>query len=151
VREHQKIQNVVVIGAGNLATHLALALHRKGVNVIQVLNRSRKAGERLARRVKAGYNDDFSAADFKADLFLLAVSDSAIEEVAKSLHLKDQLLVHTSGSVDMASLAEASSNTGVFYPFRLFQRKNGSTSALSRFVLKQIQRRMRKIYYNLQG
>ena len=112
----------MVIGAGNLATHLALALHRKGVNVIQILNRSRLAGEKLARRVKAGYHADFSAADFKADLFLLAVSDTAIEDVAKSLGLKDQLLVHTSGSVDMAVLSKASSNIGVFYPLQTFSK-----------------------------
>ncbi|MCX6286840.1 MAG: DUF2520 domain-containing protein [Bacteroidetes bacterium] len=121
--EHQKIQNVVVIGAGNMATHLALALHHKGVNVIEVLNRTRQAGEKLARRVKAGYNTGLNAADFRADLFLLAVSDSAIEEVAKSLHLKDQLLVHTSGSVDMAALSGASSNIGVFYPLQTFSKE----------------------------
>jgi len=120
--EHQKIQNVVVIGAGNLATHLALVLHRKGINVIQVLNRSRSAGERLAHRVKAGFKADFSEADFRADLFILAVSDSAIQEVANSLRLKDQLLVHTSGSVDMEAISGASSNVGVFYPLQTFSK-----------------------------
>jgi len=122
VPEHQNIQNVVVVGAGNLATHLALALHRKGVNVIQVLNRSRSAGERLARRVHAGYNADFREADFRADLFILAVNDSAIEEVANNLRLKEQLLIHTSGSVDMTILSGASSNIGVFYPLQTFSK-----------------------------
>ena len=120
--EHQKIQNVVIIGAGNLATHLALALHRKGVNVVQVLNRSRLAGERLARKVNAGYKADFREADFRADIFILAVSDSAISEVAKEIGLKDQLLVHTSGSVAMEALSGASSNTGVFYPLQTFSK-----------------------------
>ena len=121
--DHQKIQNVVIIGAGNLATHLALALHRKGINVIQILNRTRSAGEKLARRVRAGFNDDFSAADFRADLFILAVSDSAIGEVADRLRLEDQLLVHTSGSVDMSVLAGASSGIGVFYPLQTFSKE----------------------------
>ncbi|MCX6280776.1 MAG: DUF2520 domain-containing protein [Bacteroidetes bacterium] len=121
--EHQKIRNIVIIGAGNLATHLALALHRKGVNVIQVLNRTRHAGERLARRVGAGYTDDFRAADLGADLFLLAVSDSSIEEVAKNLQLKAQLLVHTSGSVDLSVLKNASLNIGVFYPLQTFSKE----------------------------
>jgi len=123
VPEHQKIRNVVVIGAGNLATHLALALHRKGVNVIEVLNRTRSSGERLAKRVRAGYHNDFNAADFRADLFILAVSDSAIEEVAGMLKLKDQLVVHTSGSVDISVLSGASSNTGVFYPLQTFSKE----------------------------
>ena len=122
VPELLKIKNVVIIGAGNLATHMALALHKKGVNVIQILNRSRLAGERLARRVHAGYKTDFREADFRADLFILAVSDSAISEVAKQLGLKDQLLVHTSGSVGMDALSGASSNTGVFYPLQTFSK-----------------------------
>jgi len=122
VPEDQKIQNVVIIGAGNLATHLALALHHKGINVIQVLNRTRATGEKLARKVKAGYTADFRAADFKADLFILAVSDSAIFNVANSLCLKDKLLVHTSGSVEMEVLSEASSNIGVFYPLQTFSK-----------------------------
>ncbi|MEI8006606.1 MAG: DUF2520 domain-containing protein [Bacteroidota bacterium] len=120
--EQQKIQNVVIIGAGNLATHLALALHKKGVNVVQVLNRSRQAGERLARRVHALYKADLSEAGFKADLFILAVSDSAIEDVAGQLGLKDQFLVHTSGSVAIEVLSGASSNTGVFYPLQTFSK-----------------------------
>jgi predicted short-subunit dehydrogenase-like oxidoreductase (DUF2520 family) len=120
--EHQKIKNVVMIGAGNLATHVALALHRKGVNVIQVLNRSREAGERLACRVRASYKTDFGEADFGADLYILAVSDSAIEDVARNLKLKDQLLVHTSGSVDVRVLSGCSSNYGVFYPLQTFSK-----------------------------
>jgi len=122
VPDHQKIQNVVIIGAGNVATHLALALHHKGINVTQVLNRSRSPGEKLARRVKAGFNADFSEADFRADLFILAVSDCAIEEVAGNLRLRDQFLVHTSGSVDMSALSGTSSNIGVFYPLQTFSK-----------------------------
>lgn len=124
IGENHRIQNVVVVGAGNLATHLALAMHRKGVNVLQILNRSRLAGERLARKVGAGYKSDPMDVDFKADLYLLVVSDSAIREVAENLHLRDQLLVHTSGSVGLDAIAGASSNTGVFYPLQTFTKNN---------------------------
>lgn len=120
--ERQKIQNVVIIGAGNLAAHLAPALHRKGVNVVQVLNRSRSAGERLAGKVHAEYKPGFGEADQTAELYILAVSDSAIGEVAMQLGLRDQLLVHTSGSVAIDSLSGASSNTGVFYPLQTFSK-----------------------------
>jgi predicted short-subunit dehydrogenase-like oxidoreductase (DUF2520 family) len=123
-QEHQKIQNVVIIGAGNLATHLALALHRKGVNVVQVINRSRTAGERLARKVHAKYQPVFSEADLNADLFILAVSDAAIGEVAMQLGLEEQLLVHTSGSVGMEALSGASVNIGVFYPLQTFSKNS---------------------------
>ncbi|MEI6883449.1 MAG: DUF2520 domain-containing protein [Bacteroidota bacterium] len=120
--DHQKIKNIVIIGAGNMATHLALAFHRKEVNVTQIVSRSRLAGERLARKVKAGYNDDFAVAGLQADLFILAVSDSAIEEVSRNLKPDNRLVVHTSGSVDMQVLSGASSNIGVFYPLQTFSK-----------------------------
>ena len=122
VAELRNIRNIVVIGAGNLATQLALAFHREGVNVVQVLNRTRLNGEKLARRVKADFSCDFREVDFRADLFILAISDSAIGEVASTLGLEDQLLVHTSGSVDLDVLSGASTNSGVFYPLSTFSK-----------------------------
>lgn len=111
---------MVIIGAGNLATHMALVLHRKGVHVVQVVNRSRAAGERLARKVAAPYHPQIPGLNLEADLFILAVSDDAIQEIAGTLRLGDRLLVHTSGSVDMSVLNGASSNVGVLYPLQTF-------------------------------
>jgi predicted short-subunit dehydrogenase-like oxidoreductase (DUF2520 family) len=118
--EAKEIRNVVIVGAGNLATSLALAMHRQGINVLQVLNRTRCRGEKLAKRVSADFSGDFRKADFSADLYLIAVSDSAITEVAMNLGLTNQLLVHTSGSTDISCLKEASGNYGVFYPLQTF-------------------------------
>lgn len=121
--EKRKIRNVVVIGAGNLATHLALALHRKEVNVVQVVNRSRQAGEKLAKKVRAGYQSDYKGLDNAADLYILAVSDDAIAEVAREFKTGNKLVVHTSGSVDMSVLQSCSANFGVFYPLQTFSKE----------------------------
>jgi len=118
--ETREINNVVIVGAGNLATSLALAMHRKGIKVLQVLNRTQQKGERLAKRVVAEFSADFRKAELSADLYLLAVSDSAIPEVAGRLGLTDQLVVHTSGSTDISSLEGTSGNYGVFYPLQTF-------------------------------
>lgn len=118
--ETKEINSVVVVGAGNLATSLALAMYHKGIKVLQVMNRTKGRGEKLAKRVSAKFTDDFRKADFSADLFILAVSDSAISGLAGCLGLTRQLLVHTSGSTGISCLEGRSENYGVLYPLQTF-------------------------------
>jgi len=118
--ETRDISNVVIVGAGNLATSLALAMYRKGIHVMQVMNRTKGRGEKLAKRVSANFTDDFRKADLSADLFILAVSDPAISGLAVRLGLTRQLLVHTSGSTGISCLEGRSENYGVFYPLQTF-------------------------------
>ena len=45
------IENVVLIGAGNLATQLAQALNEKGIRVKQVYSRKIESAKQLADKV----------------------------------------------------------------------------------------------------
>jgi predicted short-subunit dehydrogenase-like oxidoreductase (DUF2520 family) len=115
-----KLQKVVLIGAGNMASHLGSALAGRGVDVVQVYNRSGEPGARLAARLGADFIPDPRELTRSADLYIVAVSDSAIKTVAGLLNCNDKLVVHTSGSVGMDELAGVSSKTGVFYPLQTF-------------------------------
>ncbi len=55
------------------------------------------------------------------DLFIIAVSDDNISEVSGRIPLKNQLVVHTSGSVSMESLNDRH-RKGVFYPLQTFSK-----------------------------
>lgn len=114
------IQNIVIIGAGRLGTHLGAAFYKHGLNICQVYNRTPGQGEKLAGRVRAEYIHDLSDIFKDADLYLLAVSDSVLEELALKLRLKNNLTVHTSGTIDMDVLVPISGNIGVFYPVQTF-------------------------------
>lgn len=117
------IENVVLIGAGNLATQLALALHDKGIQVKQVYSRKIESAKELAEKVKASFTNDLSQLMSEADLYVIAVKDSAIQEVLENVNLKDyQLIVHTAGSVPMSILEGFSNNYGVFYPLQTFTK-----------------------------
>jgi predicted short-subunit dehydrogenase-like oxidoreductase (DUF2520 family) len=117
------IENVVLIGAGNLATQLALALFEKGIQVKQVYSRKMESASELAQKVKAGFTNDLAQLDTDADLYVIAVKDSAIQEVLENLRLgEDQLIVHTSGSVPMSILDGFTNNYGVFYPLQTFSK-----------------------------
>lgn len=117
------IQNVIMIGAGNLATQLALCLHEKGITVKQVFSRTPESAQKLAQKVNARYTTNLSELDKNADLFLIAVKDSAILEILENIRLEeDQLIAHTAGSVPMNILSGFTLNYGVFYPLQTFSK-----------------------------
>lgn len=117
------IENVVMIGSGNVATQLALALVEKGIHVKQVYSRSAESARVLAEKVNAGFTNDLFQLDTEADLYVIAVKDPAIQEVLENLRLREnQLIVHTAGSVPMNILEGFTSNYGVFYPLQTFSK-----------------------------
>jgi predicted short-subunit dehydrogenase-like oxidoreductase (DUF2520 family) len=117
------IENIVLIGAGNLATQLALALVEKGIQVKQVYSRKLESAVELAKKVNADFTNDLSQLVPEADLYIIAVKDSAIQEVLENLQLDEsRLIVHTAGSVPMNILEGFSTNYGVFYPLQTFSK-----------------------------
>ena len=114
-----------MIGSGNLAWHLAPALEDAGLVIECVCSRQQEHAQQLADRLygtEAQNHLDFSASE--ASLFILAVSDDAIEEVAQQLVLPEEAtVVHTSGSQPLKALRQSATEyTGVFYPLQTFSR-----------------------------
>lgn len=117
------ITNAVLIGAGNLATQLALALHEKGVQVKQVFSMKLESAKELAERINSAFTNDLSQLLPEADLYIIAVKDTAIQEVLENIILAgNSLIVHTAGSIPMSILDGFSSNYGVFYPLQTFSK-----------------------------
>jgi predicted short-subunit dehydrogenase-like oxidoreductase (DUF2520 family) len=114
------IQQIVIIGAGRLATRLGKEFHRVGINIVQVYNRTPGKGQKLASMIGASFTDKTADIRTDADLYFLAVSDSVIETLAASLRLNDKLVVHASGTMAMDILLPISANVGVFYPVQTF-------------------------------
>jgi predicted short-subunit dehydrogenase-like oxidoreductase (DUF2520 family) len=117
--------NVSFIGSGNLAWHLAPALDNTNFSVKQVYSQTRKHAAALAEKlyqaeVKASL--DFSGSPSR--VFILAISDDAIQEIAQELVLpEDAILVHTSGSQPLSVLGYAATpNIGVLYPLQTFSK-----------------------------
>lgn len=119
------IRTVAIVGAGNLAWHLAPALDNAGYPVRAVFSRDTRNARQLASRLYQAHVKtvpDFTDDDI--DVVILAVSDDAIEQVAGELVIPDDLLVvHTSGSTPMRVLAAAdTANMGVLYPLQTFSK-----------------------------
>nr|WP_315146373.1 Rossmann-like and DUF2520 domain-containing protein [uncultured Flavobacterium sp.] len=110
---------VVLIGSGNVAQHLILALAKsKKVEVIQVFARQKESVTPLfdSNKITDNYNDLA-----KADLYIIAVSDDAITTVSSQLPFKNRLVVHTSGSVSLDAL-DKKNRKGSFYPLQTFSK-----------------------------
>ena len=88
----------VLIGAGNVATRLACALRQAGHEVIAVGGRTR------VQPIPAD-----------ADIYIIAVSDRSIAQVAGELARVGGLVVHTAGSVGMDVLPQ-------LYPLQTLSR-----------------------------
>ncbi|MET1054645.1 MAG: DUF2520 domain-containing protein [Pedobacter sp.] len=114
--------NIVCIGSGNVATHLAIALKAMGAEIVQVWSQDSRNAEILAALTKAKPVLDWQEIDRSADLYLIAVKDDAIPAVASHLKGVKGIVVHTAGATDMNVLQGAGSGYGVLYPLQTFSK-----------------------------
>ncbi len=117
--------NVSFIGAGNLAWHLAPALDNTDFPVKEVFSQHRKNAAALAERLyqaEVKSSLDFSLSPSR--VFIIAVSDDAIQELAQDLVLPENAIVaHTSGSQPLSILGYTGTpNIGVLYPLQTFSK-----------------------------
>ena len=116
------MSTISIIGSGNVATHLTLALHNTGLHVRQVLSRDFDHAALLASRIGAQPINKLSLLDDQSDIYLLAVNDDALYDLALDLRLPDALVLHTSGSTPATVLKPISRHYGVVWSPQTFVR-----------------------------
>lgn len=110
---------VVILGAGNVATHLFKAFYAsEDVTIVQWYNRHLKAID--LHKNKIAVTDNLLELK-EADVYLMAVSDDAIESLSEQLPFSNRLVVHTSGSTSLYAI-EQKHKRGVFYPLQTFSK-----------------------------
>lgn len=114
--------NIVLLGSGNVATNLAMALKANGENIVQVFSPNLVNAKELAKKVGSESINSFSEIDQNADLYIISVKDDAIAEVARNLKGVEGLVVHTSGTSDIKVLSAEVKYAGVFYPLQTFSK-----------------------------
>lgn len=114
--------NIVCIGSGNVATHLAIGLKAMGADITQVWSRDQRNAELLAALTQARTVRNLTEVDQFADCYLIAVKDDAIADVAQHLMDVRGIVIHTSGATGIEVLKGAGSGYGVMYPLQTFSR-----------------------------
>lgn len=113
---------ITIIGSGNVATHLARRLYECDISIEYIISRNYETGPKLAKNVEAQHFGSLAILNDETDIYIIAVSDDAIEHIAKRIPLGDRILVHTSGSIPMDLLKYAGNNYGCFYPLQTFSK-----------------------------
>lgn len=115
---------VVWIGAGNLATRLGLALKRAGHETLQVFSRTEASAVALAEQLDCPFTCRTEEVLPGADVYLFAVKDSVLEELAGHIAPKvgDALCLHTAGSMPMDVFRGRAARYGVLYPMQTFSK-----------------------------
>ncbi len=110
---------VVILGGGNIATHLAdVFIRHSSISLVQVYNRTLSALEPLKKHVPITNNLNKLK---KADIYIIAVSDNAIELISSKIKIGNSVVVHTSGSTSI-NVLDKHKNFGVFYPLQSFSK-----------------------------
>lgn len=122
-----EIRTVCLIGAGNVATHLADALHEAGYVIQAVFSRQIDHARQLAQKVGAGVAIDRLDQLPEADAYLFSVKDSVLDSLVRQVaHLpvnRQALFVHTAGSMPLTLLTPFFEHCAVLYPMQTFSKK----------------------------
>lgn len=107
---------IVILGSGNVATHLAKAFCKHGHIVKQIFSKQSANAKALADAVNANYTANLSDLYQNAELYLIAVSDAAIAQTVVGMpEITKGIVVHTSGATSI-DILHRFCNNGVIYP-----------------------------------
>lgn len=128
---------IALIGAGNLATRLGLALVEKGQTVVQVYSRTQASAAALGKALHCPAVSSLSDVCTDADVYVVAVKDAAFADVSAALvsPRRGALFVHTAGSLPMSVWEGVAPRHGVFYPMQTFSKQRAvDFSAIPLFI-----------------
>jgi len=110
---------VNIIGSGNIAQHLITNFENSDTVILK------KVYARNSNALPSNLHISKIITDIahltQADVCIIAVSDSAIQEVSENLPFTNQFVVHTSGTMPMQCINDKN-RKGVFYPLQTFSK-----------------------------
>ena len=113
---------IVIIGGGNVATHLTRALINAGVTIAAVAPAERQSVRELAAKHSLPTIERVGDIPTDVDAVIIATNDRATAEVAAQLPPVRGVVMHTSGSVPLSSLTAHHQHAGVLYPLQTFSK-----------------------------
>lgn len=122
---------IVIIGSGNVAYHLAKAFTENNIPIAQIFGRN----EMELQKIASEFSISFSTKNLEeADLYIISVSDKSIGEVSNIITKENCLVAHTSGSLSKEVL-EGNYRKASFYPLQTFSKtKNLIYSKIPFFI-----------------
>ena len=94
-----------------------------GHNIAQIFSRNASAASALAYEFNSESTNYKSMVSKNADVYIIAVSDDAIEEIVQDLYIPGKVVAHTAASVPKEILKTVSAHYGVFYPLQTLRKE----------------------------
>ena len=115
---------IVMIGAGNVATHLSEALQQAGHELLQVYSRTEASAQLLAARLQCSFTTDLQAVRTDGEVYVFSVQDKVLASLAEKLcvRLPGKYFFHTAGSMPMGLFSSVATHYGVIYPMQTFSK-----------------------------
>jgi predicted short-subunit dehydrogenase-like oxidoreductase (DUF2520 family) len=126
--------DIVIIGSGNVATVLARKFKAAGHTILQVYSRNASAASKLAYEIDSESTNYKSLINKNAAVYLVSVSDEAIDDVVAELRLPGKVIAHTAASVSKDVLKNVSDHYGVFYPLQSLRKDMNTVPDIPLFV-----------------
>ena len=122
---------IVLIGSGNVAFHLAKAFTEAQIPISQIFGRNTTELQKISEEFSIPFSTETLT---DGDLYIISVSDSSIAEVSALIKNENALVTHTSGSVSREALS-GNYRKSVFYPLQTFSKsKNLDYSKIPFFI-----------------
>jgi predicted short-subunit dehydrogenase-like oxidoreductase (DUF2520 family) len=108
----------VIIGSGNIATVFGEKMLSAGHGIRQVVARREEPAAALAGALRCPWTTRWADIDRTAELYLVAIGDTALEGLWRQLALPGKLVIHTAGSLPTTALERVSDHCGVIWPLQ---------------------------------
>ena len=117
-------KRIVLVGAGNVATHLGMAWQKAGYEIVQVYSRTSDSALELANKLGVAYTTSLEGICTDADVYVVMVKDAVLQELIPSVvkGREDAMFVHTAGSMPMSVWDGHALRHGVLYPMQTFSK-----------------------------
>jgi len=136
---------IVIIGSGNVAYHLAKAFVQNKIPLAQIFGRNEEELKKVSEELGTSYSTK-NLVD--SDLYIIAVSDNSVEEVSEMIPKKDCLVVHTSGSLPKESL-KGDYRKASFYPLQTFSKSKELDYSKIPFFIETENEQDKKILFEI--
>ena len=95
------MKKILIVGSGNVAHHLSIALKNSGFEISQIFSRNLISAGKLASIIGCDFTNEIEKVQ-DYDLAVLCIKDDEIHNVANQFHKRP--IVHTSGSSGLSVL-----------------------------------------------
>ena len=113
------MKKILIIGSGNVAHHLSIALKNSGFEISQIFSRNLITSEKLASKIGCDFTSEIEKVQ-DYDLAILCVKDDEIQNVVNQFHKRP--IVHTSGSSGLSVFKNLKNLNGIVYPLQTFNK-----------------------------